>query len=347
MSTTRSLASLEMDHRISRTMPADSSPPSQIPEEEHDLVGVDVGGTTAVFPPPPHLAARFYRTSKARRRSSAASSRRNSMSSAHSLHSHHSHPSYHGVHSNHVAQHLRRASILESRKARLADRAAHAEKVRLRAAIAKATPRVSTSEERAIAAEKARQKYLAQVAAACAEEVKRAKRVAEDMKERREAEGRKLREEMEERLAEAERRRVEYQRYVKRGRATSAARTEDKKHVRELVTLADQTDAATKIQRAWRTGRRKRIVKDFLDLGLSVDGMRDVSFDEVGALLSQERVLRATARALHLCGLQDAEGGELGEKTAVRTFLSAFLILGHPAEVLSGDGEQERVSGLP
>jgi len=45
--------------------------------------------------------------------------------------------------------------------------------------------------------------------AACAEEVKRAKGIAESMKEKREAEGKKLRREMEEKLAEAERRREE------------------------------------------------------------------------------------------------------------------------------------------
>ena len=81
-----------------------------------------------------------------------------------------------------MAQHLRRTSILESRKARLADRAAHAEQVRLRAALAKKTPRSSNSEERALAAQQARERHLAQVAAVCAEEVRRAKKVAEDMK---------------------------------------------------------------------------------------------------------------------------------------------------------------------
>ena len=295
-----------------------------------------------VFPPPPRIAARFYRPSKARRRSSAASSRRNSISSAHSHHSHHSHHSYHGPHSSHIAQHLRRASILESRKARLADRAAHAEKVRLRAALAKATPRISSSEDRALAAEKARQKYLAQVAAGCAEEVKRAKRVAEDMKERRALEGRKLREEMKERLAEAERRRAEYQRQVKRGRTTSLPRGEDKKVLREIVTAVDQRDAVVKIQHAWKTARRRRVIRDFHDLGLSIEGVCRTSFDAVGALLAQEKVVRHTADVLHLCGLHDTETGASGEKTAVRTFLSAFLVLGHPAEVLSNDGEQEQ-----
>ncbi|KAA8571389.1 hypothetical protein EYC84_001392 [Monilinia fructicola] len=165
-----------------------------------------------IHTPPPRIAARFYRPTNNRRKSSAASSRRNSISSVHSHGSsrHAGHAGMPGPQSNHIAQHLRRASILEDRKARLADRAAHAEKVRLRAALAKAAPRSTTNtEERALAAQQAREKNLAEIVASCAEEVKRAKGIAESMKERRELEGKKLRKDMEEKLAEAERRREE------------------------------------------------------------------------------------------------------------------------------------------
>ncbi|KAG8413541.1 hypothetical protein J3459_015285 [Metarhizium acridum] len=91
-------------------------------------------------------------------------------------------------------QHLRRASFLEDRRARLADRAAHAEKVRHRAALAKAAPRGPTaSEERALAAQQARERNLAEIVANCAEEVRKAKQVAELTKERREQEVAKMR----------------------------------------------------------------------------------------------------------------------------------------------------------
>lgn len=199
------------------------------------------------------------------------------------------------------------------------------------------------SEERALAAEKARHRYLAQVAAACSEEVKRAKRVAEEMKERREAEGRKLRIDMEERLAEAERRRFEYQRHVKRVRTTSVPRTEEKKVSKQLVDSVNEKEAALIIQHAWRAGKRKLTVGAFIALGLSVERVRNTEFEEIGELLSRDDVLIRTAEVLRLCGLQDHESEALDERTAVRTFLSAYLILGHPAHVLSQDGEQERV----
>ena len=132
--------------------PRDSTNPTDPTMENSEM-----SDAQEYFAPPPHLAARFYcNRASARRKSSATSSRRNSLSSAHSRASSLSRhrETVSGCQSNYVAQHLRRASILESRKARLADRAAHAEQVRLRAALAKAAPRasVSNSEERALAA---------------------------------------------------------------------------------------------------------------------------------------------------------------------------------------------------
>jgi hypothetical protein len=309
-----------------------------------------------IFTPPPRIAARFYKPTNNRRKSSAASSRRNSISSAHSHQSLASNRSYHGgPQSNHIAQHLRRASIIESRKARLADRAAHAEKVRLRAALAKAAPRsTNNSEERALAAQQAREKNLAEIVASCAEEVKRAKGIAESMKEKREAENKKLRREIEERLAEAEKRREEIlnRANAKRGRSMSRARDSlnvPRKSLSPMPEVAEaisETTAASRIQQRWRIHQRWKALKGFNDLGLSIEGIRNTSFEEVVTLLAQETVLLGTAHVLRLCGLEEGESGSVNEMTAVRTFLSAFLILGHPTQVLSSksdDGEQEQV----
>lgn len=303
--------------------------------EEPDLTLSDVDGQ--MFNPPPRIAARFYRSSNNRRKSSAASSRRNSISSTHS---HQSNRSYRSAcQSNHVAQHLRRASILESRKARLADRAAHAEQVRLRAALAKAAPRASNSEEKALAAQQARERHLAQVAAQCAEEVRRAKRIAEEMKERKAAEERRYRIEMEERLAEAEKRRLEYKRNSRRPRTTSSPVSESKKG--RLRSGLSPDVAAKRIQTAWRTSLKKRIVDAWLELGLSIDKVHDTNFDEVTALLSEEKVLTTTEKIMGLFALLP-QGDASPSGSAIRTFLSAYLLLGHPAHVLSRDGDQEQ-----
>jgi len=326
------------------------------PAEEMELADGE-GGDAKVHTPPPHIAARlFYRPmNQTRRKDSAASSRRNSISSATSRSSHGGVRGG-GPQSKYIAQHLRRASILEDRKARLADRAAHAEKVRLRAALAKSVTRdTSVSEERALAAAQARERNLAEITAACAEEVRRAKAVAESMKEKREQEIRKMKLQMEERLAEAERRREEL-------RSRNAAKAKGRERgqslgtrkpasvevmpevqevkEREPVPLTEDV-AVSRIQWFWRASKRKQYVTEFSALGLSLDAVRDTSFDEVTRLLSQDRVLVLTARILRICGLNEGEPGSVDEMAAVRSFLSAFLILGHPSQVLSNKEETE------
>ncbi|KAK7756459.1 hypothetical protein SLS62_001685 [Diatrype stigma] len=303
------------------------------------------------YTPPPRIAARFYRPSQTRRKESAASSRRNSISSAQSRSSHGF--SHHDTpQSKYIAQQLRRASILEDRKARLADRAAHAEKVRLRAALAKAPQKSTNSEERALAAAQAREKNLAEIVAACAEEVKRAKAVAESTKEKREQALRRLKLQMEERLADAEKRREELRKSHTTKRSRGQSLTSKKSDNDALPELAEEVQpmtidvAASKIQWWWRGALRRRAVQEFTELGLSIDGVRETSFEKVVELLAQERVLTVTSRVLRICGIREGEPGSVNDVAAVRTFLSAFLIMGHPTQVLSSkdsNGEQVQI----
>lgn len=344
------------------------STPGDIPEEtEYDFTMSNSNDENR-SPLPPHIAARFYKPATSRRKSSAASSRRNSLSSAHSHQSHLSNLSSSRAYSrneqsNHVAQHLRRASILETRKARLADRAAHAEKVRLRAALNKAAPRggeraAKDSEERALAAQQARERNLKSIVESCAAEVERAKGVAERERERRVLEGERLRKEMEEKTLEAERRREEMlnRGQLKRGRTLSMARDKPERlnkslsPMLEVVEPISEETAARRIQNRWRILQKWRALEDFTNLGLTIAKMRDSSFEDATAVIANQKVLLSTAKMLRVCGLKEGEKGSVDEMTAVRTFLAAFLILGHPAQVLStrdGNGGQEQVGSLP
>lgn len=318
---------------------ADSMHPT-ISEEVSDLIMSSDGEAPGIYNPPPHIAARIYRNSANRRKSSAASSRRNSMSSHHSGRSMRS--AHGGPQSTHIAQHLRRASIIQSRKDKAADRNAHAEKVRLRAAMNKAAPRVSTnSEERALAAQQARERYLAQVKANCAEEVKRSKRVAEEQREKRAAEHLKLKEDMEERHAEAEKRKALLQQTQRRARTVSSPTVDEKKTTAYVWKPRNKAEAARTIQNYWQNRQRRVTIQEFLRLGLTVEAVQKTSFEEVGVLLAQDNVLACTSKMLKLCGLKEIGDEDLAEKAAVRMFLSTFLILGHPAQVLSKEGEQE------
>jgi hypothetical protein len=205
--------------------------------------------------------------------------------------------------------------------------------------LAKAAPRGSNSEEKALAAQQAREKHLAHVAASCAEEVRRAKKIAEDMKERKAAEERRYRVEMEEKLAEAEKRRLEYKRNPRRPRTASSPSAQVKiKTERPVVTTED---AARRIQTAWRGKVRNNIVSAWLQLGLSIEMVQETSFEVITGMLAEEKLLKTTDRIMTLFVLlPDADPAS--RSAAVRTFLSAYLILGHPAHVFSRDGDQEQ-----
>ena len=287
--------------------------------------------------PPPHIAARFYHSS--RRRSSAASSRRNSLTSHHSSRSTRSARSSHGgPYSTHIAQHLRRASIIESRKARLADRAAHAEQVRLRAAMAKAAPRVtSNTEERALAAQQAREKLLAQVAANCHSEVERAKKVAEGARERKAADKLRKRDEMHERFAEAEKRRVLYQQSQRRPRHNALAVVDEKTPLATLRLPQNENDAARILQRAWTKRQRRRALSGFMQLGLTPDRIQQSNFEDARTLLSNDTVLMHASKVLKYCYVERRDD----ESTLPRIFLSSFMIFGQPVAVLGPQGPQE------
>ncbi|PSK34309.1 hypothetical protein B9Z65_8635 [Elsinoe australis] len=313
----------------------------------HSLIMSD--DAKRVFEPPAHIAARFYRRPLNRRKSSAASSRRNSLSSTHS---HTSSRSLRRASSQHhaIAQQLRRASILESRKARLADRAAHCEQVRLRAALLKSAPRGNgiSSEEKALAAQLAREKYLAKVTAQCAEEVERAKQKAQDMKARKLEEERKNRQDMEDRLAEADKRRAEYQRNLHARRMRRASSQEKKlASVAEDIDIdkagpavvLDEDTAARRIQRTWRYRWRKAVVEGWMYSNITIEYMRLLSFEDVSRLITDDKILAATDRILTLFDLLSTPDGS--SKSDTRSFLSAYLLLAHPVSVFGKLGQQE------
>ncbi|KAI5840825.1 T-complex protein 11-domain-containing protein [Morchella snyderi] len=303
--------------------------------------------------PPPHLEARFSR--KRRRPTGAHSPCAVPLTTASTLAT------------------TRRQMLLDSRKSLLRQRAQHVEKVRrARANSHEAVgARLLALQQALSQAQKSRNAILARIAGSCASEVAKAKRLAGETRERREREARALRSGVEERMLEAERRRMEVlsERRGRRrtgGASGTAVRVDGVSDVEEegLVVGAAATaalqrarrksveetrgEAARCIQRVWRGHVRGEIVKRFLGLGLTIESVRDTSFEDISNKFQEEGVQKATARLLKLCGLlgssvAEGEGeGEVDVEVACRTFLSAYLILGHPAEVLSNDGDNEK-----
>ena len=122
---------------------------------------------------------------------------------------------------------------------------------------------MSHSEERALAAAAAKEKLLAEITARCEEEVKRAKKIAEETKERKAAEHARLKEEMAEKFADAARRKTIYQNTLRRPRTTSLAAVEEKKVNTVVLRSLSKGTAAKVIQRAWRAYSSKRVLFNF------------------------------------------------------------------------------------
>ncbi|KAI5809653.1 T-complex protein 11-domain-containing protein [Peziza echinospora] len=252
----------------------------------------------------------------------------------------------------------RRASILESRKNTLRARALHAEKVRSRCsrdsheALA---ARLTALQKSLSQAQKSRNAILAKTAAACASEVAKAKHIAQEMKVKREEEAQALKNGMEDRLMEAEKRRLELQRSRRNSRRGRGSTSSIKADAENLETLRGEqkkrteAEAVIAIQRAYRLNRNRLIVKRFMELGLTIESVRDTPFDEITATMGEERVQKATSRLLQLCGLLQVTKGVptaqedvIDTEKACRIFLSTYVILGHPSEVLSNDGQDEK-----
>lgn len=250
-----------------------------------------------------------------------------------------------GPYSTHIAQHLRRASIIENRKARLAERAAHAEQVRLRAAAAKAAPRISNSEEKAQAAQAAREKLLAEITARCAEEVRRAKEVAEETKEKKAVEQARLEAQIAEKFADAARRKTIYQMNARRPRSTSLAAVEEKKIEPTELKKLGRHAAAKVIQRSWRKSYGRRIACAFRDAGIN-DPKIALDFEDVTKLISTEETMTIATRLMKFLGLLDHETVDTARRGAARVFLSAFMIVAFPVQTFSHGGKEPQEQDL-
>lgn len=225
----------------------------------------------------------------------------------------------------------------------MADRAAHAEQVRLRAAAAKASQRNAYSEEKSLAAQAAREKLLADIAARCEEEVRRAKKIAEETKEKKAAELAKLKEEMAEKFAEAARRKSLYQQGLRRPRSGSLAAVEEKKAAPVTLKRSNRTYAAKIIQRAWRLYQRRKIMANFAGLHINLARTRELSFEDLTRLLAAERTTTTTLALLKLTGILD---GVQDETESVRIFLSSYMIVVHPVQALSHGGNDPQEQQL-
>jgi hypothetical protein len=161
------------------------------------------------------------------------------------------------------------------------------------------------------------------------------------MREKRALEEKRIRSEIEEKHAEAEKRRQEYLSTPRKTRVSKTLPADVQKtiHIEEAPVMITEEAAALRMQRAWRRVRSAYSALRFQDLGLSIGRIQQADFAEATDLLCQMQVLRVTKKVLNALQLDTGNATEYG---SVRTFLSAYMVLGHPNDIFSSNGQQEQ-----
>ena len=184
-----------------------------------------------------------------------------------------------------------------------------------------------------------RDRLLKVVAETCGRRVELAKKKARQVKKERDEEARVASRDILLRLESAEKRREELL-SARGGRSSwSSSRKND---------VVQRSEAAIRIQRAWRRYQLVRAVKEFVPLDITIESITALPFEQVVDKFRAPATVNTTSRLLSVLGLikpslSDKEGDSL-----VRTFLSAYMILGHTQEVLhSHDQPLQLVPPIP
>ena len=189
-----------------------------------------------------------------------------------------------------------------------------------------------------------RDRLLKLTAENCGRRVEEAKIRARKVKRERDEIARIASREILERLENAEKRREEL--LSARGRRSPGGGSSSNRP--RVVSEQMKVEAATKIQRFWRQKRVITAMRDFKALRISVESVTSHSFEQVVSKFKSTTTIRATARLLTVLGLIAHGTPETEVNSFVRTFLSAYMVLGHTTEVLhSHDQSLEMVLHSP
>ena len=231
----------------------------------------------------------------------------------------------------------RRESFLQDRKDRLALRRQKADQVLARKndLQGNVSSKLEALRESLSSAQAARSAIYSKIAASGSKEVTRAQFVARQNREKLKLEREAKRRALEIKLAEAEKRRqiVLNDRILRRRSASPRGRVQ---------TTAAQTpaDAAVSIQRFWK-GRVAQIrAKKFLALHLDYGTSGEVPFDVIADVIKGREVITCASRILDTLGLLD-DLVQAKQEALCRVFLSTYMIVGHPKDILMRQGPLE------
>lgn len=233
---------------------------------------------------------------------------------------------------------LRREKFLQERRARLASTRFKHSQVLARGRV-DLTAKLEALQESLSAAQATRSAIYASVAAAGNREITRAHEIVQKNKEkiRKEIEYRKTR--LEAKLAAAEQRReLILQHRSRRMRSTNVQNCDQSSALeKRSSTTISFTQAAIKIQRFWRYKLCFVRARRFLSLHLQHDIVSDIPFDVITDVLKSSETILLAGNILLSLGV---DGGMVKSEfqRLCRTFLSTYMIIGHPQTILFRNG---------
>ncbi len=246
----------------------------------------------------------------------------------------------------------RRASFLDERRTRLAQRSIRVEEIVAKSRATKDSNicnKLNNLRESLTAAEAARSAIYAKIAAQASREVAKAKAVSRAHKEKERIDLQQRKDAIRIKFLDAERRREEQLRgriYKRKtppsSREVSPVFVNQKKSEAAQTDILNRSDAAITIQRFWRHRVVAVHTRRFLDLHLVYETVSDVPFEVMADFLKSKDVIDRTARLLTSAAIIEQDATISQKHNASRTFLSTFMILGHPTAILKRQGEKEQ-----
>jgi T-complex protein 11 len=233
----------------------------------------------------------------------------------------------------------RRTLHLEAKRTKLATHNENIRHVLAQYKLDVGTKRLEELLDRMARADENRDRRLKLTAENCGRKVEEAKTRARRVKRERDETARVASKGILERLESAGKRREKLLSAKGKRSVTSPGRRSSR--VDEQI----RVKAATKIQRVWRKRRTELAVKEFNALKITVESVTLHSFEQVVEKFKSATTVRTAARLLTVLGLISSQASDKERDSLVRTFLSAYMVLGHNAEVLhSYDQPLEKVS---
>ena len=218
----------------------------------------------------------------------------------------------------------RRTLHLEAKRTKLATHNENIRHVLAQYKLDNAGNRLSELVNRMARAGDNRNRLLRLTAENCGRKVEEAKIRAKKVKLERDEIARLASKEILERMENAEKRREEL--LSARGRRSPSSRTA----VAEQIKI----DAATKIQRFWRQQRVMMAVREFNALKITIESVTSHSFEHVVSKFKSAATIRPASHLLTVLGLIPPGTPEKETESLIRTFLSAFMVIGHTEEVI-------------